>query len=195
MKNEDGSVRCSSEIWLPAMQQQVFRGLLNGFSYPGRVTSCADKETAAWLAILISLVDSEVSLADPHQFLSAELWPMLEARSVIPEKAAFILVDGGCAPDLRPGIGTLNAPETGATLLVRVTSLRSDMAGDVRLHLTGPGIKQQISISVEGLNPAWITSRHEWVSAFPLGADMVLCDSYRFVALPRTTRIEMGDEA
>jgi alpha-D-ribose 1-methylphosphonate 5-triphosphate synthase subunit PhnH len=192
---ENELVKHSSEIWLPAMQQQVFRKLVDGFSYPGRITACAVNETSAWLAILASLLDGETSLADPHQLLAAELWPKLEARSVIAEKAAFILADGSLAPDLHPCIGTLETPETAATLLLRVTSLRSDLTGNVRLNLTGPGIKPPLSISVDGLHPGWLASRHAWVAAFPLGVDMVLCDSHRFVALPRTTQINTGDNA
>lgn len=190
MKNE--SVMASPNIWLPLMQQQIFRGLLDAFSYPGRITSCEDNETTAWLAILIALVDGESTLADPQQLLPAELWPKLEACRTNPEKAAFILVDGRLSTDLQPGIGTLEAPESGATLLVRVNSLHGDMTGDMRLHLSGPGIERPGSISVAGLHPAWITARNEWVSVFPLGVDMVLCDTHRFVALPRTTHIDMG---
>lgn len=192
---ENTSANHDADIWSPALQQQVFRNLLSSFSYPGRVIACANKDTTAWLATLIALLDGETTLADPHQLLTYDLWPKLEAHPVTPEKAAFILADGLQAPDFIPFIGTLDTPETGATLLLRVTSLRAAMAGDDCLQLTGPGIKPPLSLCVEGLHPAWIASRNEWVAAFPLGIDMVLCDAQRFVALPRTTQIKTGVEA
>ncbi|MFA6972056.1 MAG: phosphonate C-P lyase system protein PhnH [Gallionella sp.] len=190
MQNE--TLNCSPNIWQPMLQQQVFRGLLDAFSYPGRITACADSETTACLAILVALVDGETTLADPQQWLSSALWSKLEARHSIPEKAAFILLDGFQATDFKPSIGTLDAPETGATILLRVNSLHPDLSGNLRLQLRGPGIESTTSISVDGLHPAWITARQEWVSAFPLGVDLLLCDAHHFVAIPRTTQVEVG---
>jgi alpha-D-ribose 1-methylphosphonate 5-triphosphate synthase subunit PhnH len=178
-----------SEIWSPFMQQQIFRGLLDAYSYPGRVTTCAEKNMPAWLGILSALVDGETTLADPQQLLSDTWWPKLEARRASQEQAAYILLDGSLAPELLPNLGTLEAPEAGATLLIRVDALRSDMSGDVKLRLSGPGIRQQIDLSVNGLHLAWITARNDWVANFPLGVEMVLCDAHSFVALPRSTHV------
>lgn len=185
------SVTIPSEIGLPLMQQQLFRGLLDAFSYPGRITACTQRGVPAWLAILISLVDGETTLADPGQMLSDEMWSRLEVRHAVPEKAAYILIDGSSMPELLPSLGTLEAPESGATILIIVDSLHSAMAGEVRMKLRGPGIKDAALISVDGLNPSWIESRNEWVSAFPLGIEIVLCDAHQFLALPRTTHIDL----
>jgi alpha-D-ribose 1-methylphosphonate 5-triphosphate synthase subunit PhnH len=193
MKNE--SVMIPSEIGLPLKQQQIFRGLLDAFSYPGRITICAEQNTPAWLAILSALVDGETNLADPEQLLPAELWQALEVRRAIPEKAAYILLDGSKAPVILPQLGTLEAPEGGATILLIVTSLRVVNVGGLRLKLTGPGIKEFTYVNVDGLNPAWIESRNEWVSAFPLGVEMILSDANQFVALPRSTRIHLEEAA
>lgn len=184
-----------SDTWMPTMQQQMFRRLLDAFSYPGRITACADESAPAWLAILSALVDGEVTVADPQQLLSTEIWPKLEARHAAPETANFILLEGSHAPALFPNPGTLEAPEAGATLLLCVDSLHSDSAGKLRLHLSGPGIRHSASIGVNGLHPDWIVSRNEWVSNFPLGVELVLCDAHRFVALPRTTHIKTGAAA
>lgn len=193
MLNE--TINCSPVIWQPMMQQQVFRGLLDGFSYPGRIIACADIDTTACLAILIALVDGETTLADPQQLLQPALWAKLETRPCILEKAAFILLDGAQSAALKPCIGTLETPETGATILLRVAALNPDLTGNLRLQLSGPGIESTTSISVDGLHSTWITARQEWVSAFPLGVDLLLCDEHHFVAIPRTTQIAMGDAA
>lgn len=182
-------------IWQPGMQQQIYRGLLDAFSYPGRITACADRSSPAWLAILSALVDGEVTVADPQHLLPAVMWQRLEARRAAPEAANFILIDGSQAPELFPNLGTLEAPEAGATLLIRVASLQSDEASELYLQLSGPGIQQKLSIGMDGLHPAWISSRNEWVSNFPLGVDLVVCDEHCFVALPRTTHIKTGAAA
>lgn len=185
----------TAEIWQPAMQQQLFRGLLDAFSYPGRIATCANRNTPAWLALLATLVDGETTLADPQQLLDETWWPKLEALRAPPERAAFILLDGRNAPVLQPNLGTLEAPEAGATILIRIDSLRRDTTGDVNLFLTGPGIQRPVSIGVDGLHPAWIKARNDWVANFPLGVEMVLCDTQSFVALPRSTRVLIGVEA
>lgn len=186
---------CSPAIWQPLLQQQVFRSLLDGFSYPGRITACADPETTACLAILIALVDGETTLSDPQQLLNPALWSKLETRPCTPEKAAFILLDGAKSPDLKPCTGTLETPETGATILLRVAALHTGLTGNLSLQLSGPGIEATTSISVDGLHSAWITARQKWIAAFPLGVDLLLCDEHHFVAIPRTTQIAMGDAA
>lgn len=193
MKSE--SVMIPSEIGLPLKQQKIFRGLLDAFSYPGSITICAEQNTSAWLAILSALVDGETTLADPEQLLPADLWQALEVRRAIPEKAAYLLLDGSKAPVILPQLGTLEAPEGGATILLIVTSLGAANAGGMRLKLTGPGIKEVTYVNVDGLNPAWIESRNEWVSAFPLGVEMILSDANQFVALPRSTRIDLEEAA
>lgn len=184
-----------SGVWQPRMQQQLFRGLLEAFSYPGRIAACADRSAPAWLSVLAALVDGETTLADPQQMLDQTWWPKLEARRAAPEQAAFILLDGCLAPELKPRLGTLEAPEAGAMLLLRVDSLHDEMGGELNLRLSGPGIRQQAVLGVSGLHPAWIAARNAWVANFPLGVEMVLCDETCFVALPRTTRILTGDAA
>lgn len=183
-----------ADIWHPARQQQLFRRLLDAYSYPGRIqTSLPGVEP--WLALLGALLDGQTTLSDPQDMVDELDWPKLEARRVPSELAAFILLDGGRAPEFVPSIGTLEAPEGGATLLLRVASLHDDEAGALRLRLSGPGIRQPLSVGVDGLHQDWISARNDWVSSFPLGVELVLCDAQRFVALPRTTKIEIGGAA
>jgi alpha-D-ribose 1-methylphosphonate 5-triphosphate synthase subunit PhnH len=193
MKNDIALV--AADIWQPSMQQQLFRSLLDAFSYPGRITTCATPDTPSWLALLSTLVDGQTTLADPQQLMDESIWPKLEARPAAQEQAAFIVVDGSRMPELVPNLGTLEAPEAGATLLVRVEALHEKDAGALRLQLSGPGIRQPLTIGVDGLHADWIALRNDWVGSFPLGVELVLCDARHFVALPRTTRIAMGGAA
>lgn len=193
MKNDIAPV--AADIWQPLLQQQLFRGLLDAFSYPGRITTCAAPGTPSWLALLGALVDGQTTLADPQQLMDESSRPKLEARPAVPEQAAFIVLDGSRTPELVPNLGTLEAPETGATVLLRVEALHDTDTGALRLQLSGPGIRQPLTIGVDGLHADWIAARNDWVGSFPLGVELVLCDAHRFVALPRTTRIAMGGAA
>lgn len=181
-----------ADIWHPAQQQQLFRNLLDAYSYPGRIQTCPTEPS---LALLSALLDGQTTLSDPQDLLPESIWPKLEAQRVPYELAAFILLDGSRAPEMVPNLGTLEAPEHGATLLLRVASLHEESAGALRLHLRGPGIRQPLAIGVDGLHADWIIARNDWVSSFPLGVELVLCDAQRFVALPRTTRIVIGGAA
>jgi alpha-D-ribose 1-methylphosphonate 5-triphosphate synthase subunit PhnH len=178
-------------MWLPPMQQLLFRDLLRAFSYPGRVTANRAAGPLAWLALVAALVDGEVGLADPHDLIGADLWPLLEASRGIPEQAGFIVADGSRPLDFQPRLGTLEAPETGATLVLRVTALGEAAAAEGRLSLSGPGIPSQSGLAVAGLHPGWLQARAGWVAGFPLGVDLLLCDVCRFVALPRTTQVQV----
>lgn len=190
MKNE--MTMLEADIWHPAQQQRLFRSLLDAYSYPGRIQSCAAESS---LSLLGALLDGQATLSDPQDLLPESIWPKLEAQRVPYELAAFILQDGSRAPESVPNLGTLEAPEGGATLLLRVAALHEDNAGALRLQLSGPGIRQAVSIGVDGLHADWISARNDWVSSFPLGVELLLCDAQRFVALPRTTKITLGGAA
>ncbi|MHB1117808.1 phosphonate C-P lyase system protein PhnH [Sideroxydans sp.] len=182
------------DIWHPARQQQLFRSLLDAFSFPGRIQT-SPLSTEPWLALLSVLVDGQTTLSDPQDMVDEFIWPKLEALRVPSELAAFVLLDGSRAPELVPSLGTLEEPEGGATLLLRVASLHDDASGALRMRLSGPGIREAVSISVDGLHQDWIAARNDWVSSFPLGVELVLCNAKHFVALPRTTKIELGGAA
>jgi len=182
------------DLWLPPMQQLLFRDLLHAFSYPGQVRTCRAAEPMTWLALLAALLDGEVGLADPHGMVPAGQWPMLEAVPSTPERAAFIIADGARALDFEPRLGSLESPETGATLLLRVAFL-GEAAGAEHLSLSGPGVRDRTGLAVTGLHPSWLKARAGWVAAFPLGVDLLLCDDCRFAALPRTTQVQRrGDK-
>lgn len=173
--------------WEPLTQQWVFRRLLEAFSYPGRVASVARPDHAPALPlILATLVDAQVTLADPQGLIAADDWRRLGARREAPEAAHFIVASGDLAPAFAPAVGTLESPELGATVVLRVDSLGEGSP----LALSGPGIDGATRLAVGGLDPAWLARRAVWNAGFPMGVDVVLVDGTRLAVLPRTTRIE-----
>ncbi|MDF1579808.1 MAG: phosphonate C-P lyase system protein PhnH [Desulfuromonadales bacterium] len=179
-----------SAIWKPETQQQLFRALLNAMARPGSRESNvipADGE-AIGLPVLAVLVDAAVTLADPHQLLRKSDWSLLQAAEKSADTADYIFCDGNRAPEFSPKLGTLTGPEQSATLIVSVSGLNSVTT---RLKLKGPGIAESTTLVIDGLDPAWIHAREDWVCEFPLGVDLILVSETQLAAIPRTTNVEV----
>ena len=177
-------------IWMPDTQQSHFRLLLDAMARPGKchtLTTVPD-EGPTVLAVLATLLDAEVSLADPHTLLRSDDWPMLQTKSAAVEHADYVICEGSRAPNFTPKLGTLPSPEQSATLILVVDELGQ---GDTRLKLTGPGIADTESLMIKGLDKQWLAMREDWVCSFPLGIDFVLVDGKQLAALPRTTKVEV----
>lgn len=178
----------TERIWQADMQQRVFRELLEAFSRPGDIRDLSPlvDGAIAQRAVLATLMDGEMTLADPHGQIIDTDWPLLQATPDTSESARHVAVDGRRAPDFQPTLGSLESPECGATVLIEIEHLGD---GDLSLELAGPGISGRRALYLTGLHPDWLTRRADWVSGFPLGVDLLLSDAQRIVALPRTTRI------
>lgn len=172
------------QAWQPLIQQAVFRQLLHAFSYPGQIMTLDGDD--AMTHVLATLLDAEVSLADVHDQLDALAWQRLQARRRVVERANFVLLDGSRPVSCEPFLGTLEAPEGGATLILRVAQLGTGTA----LTLSGPGIASHTTVSVSGLHSSWLQARQRWNAGFPLGVDLLLIDQQQLIALPRTTAVQ-----
>lgn len=179
-------------IWQDEVQQHIFRQLLSCMSLPGTIAdlSLYLGENTALMGVLATLLDNTVTLHDLHElvpqgdrrFLNSPTAPLSEAR--------FILADGAIAPDANfsPHLGTLASPELGATIVLQGQHLGS---GELTFSLTGPGISstQENKVALNGFHGAWFSRRQEWISAFPLGIDLILVDATQVMIIPRTTQI------
>jgi len=176
------------KAWTPEVQQSVFRVLLESTSRPGKVLELLTNVSGLTpvLGVLATLVDGAVSLHDRTKTLEKRVWSFLQARPECPEKAHFILASGSSPPDFSPCLGSLESPETGATLVITVDSLGY---GPLSLVLQGPGIQTRHLLSLGGLATEWLETRQAWNRSLPLGVDMVLVDDLRVCALPRTTHL------
>jgi alpha-D-ribose 1-methylphosphonate 5-triphosphate synthase subunit PhnH len=177
-------------IWLAETQQTHFRMLLEAMSRPGSVQTLSITPQAGptALAVLATLLDGAVSLADPHGLLSEQDWAMLQTQQKPVSEAGYLLCSGAIAPDFTPLLGTLESPEQSATIIITVESLSR---GDTSLRLTGAGINGTKECSLQGLHPEWLSSREDWVCSFPLGVDLILVDENEVMAIPRTSKLEV----
>ncbi len=184
------------KAWHPLTQQGVFRQLMRAFSYPGRVETLCDAVAAddmrgsALTRVLATLLDGEATLADPDCMLDPHTLALLEARTVPVEQAQFVVVLAEHAPRFEPALGSLESPERGASVILRVACLGEGST----LHLAGPGIDGAAQLQVRGLDAGWLAARTNWNAGFPLGIDLILVDDQRAAALPRTTRITCEGE-
>ena len=182
-----------SAVWDSAVQQKAFRQLMNAFAFPGSpetlLPEVQDRGNTVLRLILATLTDGEVSVADPHHLIDDLDWSKLETIKEAPETARFIVARGDTAPTFFPTLGTLECPEIGATILLAVSKIGEGAS----LSLRGPGIPSVKDVACAGLHPAWLSKRNEWNRAFPLGVDMILFDTARVIAIPRTTRITIKE--
>lgn len=184
----------TENIWQADVQQRVFRELVEAFSRPGDIREIGDcvNGAVAQRAVLATLMDGEMTLADPHGQIAPADWPLLQAKPAAGERARYVAADGSRAPAFEPALGSLESPELGATVLLEVASLGE---GALSLELAGPGINERRQLRLNGLHPDWLTRRADWVGSFPLGVDLLLSDKQRIVALPRTTQIHISGGA
>lgn len=181
-------------IWQATVQQCVFRELVEAFSRPGDIRNLSPwvDGSSAQRTMLATLMDGEITLADPHEQIAKTDWPLLQAKSGPTETARYLAANGHYAPDFQPALGTLESPEFGSTILIEIDCVGQ---GAMSLELTGPGIVRRRTLYLAGLHPDWLTHRSDWTEGFPLGVDLVLSDATRIVALPRTTRITLIGES
>ncbi len=180
----------TAAIYHPRNQQRVFRRLLDAMARPGTIVTLSPwiESSSAHMAVLATLADAEVTLADADGLIDEVAWRFLDCRRGDLASARFVLAAGSRAPaaDFTPQIGTLTSPELGATLILTVEGL--GQSGSL-YSLSGPGIAGHIEVRFGTLHKAWIERRSAWNRFFPMGVDMVLADQTYVLALPRTTRL------
>ena len=192
--------------------QQTFRALLGAMSEPGRVLALPDAATAglapqdadlrpplgiALAATLLTLLDADTPahLAGALGNDDARAWLRFHtgARDV-PAAAGMSMalareVDAALWNALP--LGSDEAPQTGATLIVEVDALSDQpLAAGIALTLRGAGIESSRNLAVAGLPAAFWQWRIDLQAELPRGVDLVLVCGTQLAAIPRSTRIE-----
>lgn len=185
--------------------QAVFRALLTAFAHPGRGVALAhDAQTpaaghGAAAAALLALLDGDCAL-----WLSARLaasdagdWLRFHTGCTLvadPAQARFVWVAlGDAMPALdRLAQGSERYPDQSATCVLEVL-LAADEQPDApdadAWRLTGPGIRDQARLRVDGLAQDFLAQWQVNHAAFPCGVDVLLAARAHIVGLPRSTRM------
>jgi len=172
-------------IWRPDVVQSNFRLLMDCMARPGKKAALVTGEASPLEAVLSCLCDNNTSVADPQNILPLNFWPLSAALLESLENAAFCVAVANKAPSFQPQLGTLESPEFGATILLKVKHLGQGAS----LKFTGPGVNERTNVQVDGLHPDWLKLRAQWNSGFPMGVDFILLDEHQLICVPRTTQI------
>lgn len=176
--------------------QSGFRAVLEAMSRPGRVQALPPGLTPpaplqpATAAVLLTLADAETPVFSDAGTAAAE-WLRFHAGCPLvasPAAATFLCVTGTPPALEEIGLGTDEAPQDGATLVLQVAALREGGA----LRLSGPGIEREHRLHVEGLPEGFLAARAALAPLYPRGMDVILCAGTRIAALPRTTHVMEG---
>ena len=173
--------------------QQCFRALLDAMARPGRIHGLAGvippaPLCAAAAAVLLTLVDQETPFWLDPAAANARDWIAFHCGAPAerdPARAAFAFALG--LPDLtRFSLGTHEAPETSATILVQIPAL----TGGRPHRLRGPGLRDSAILAPAGLPDDFVLRWRQNRVLFPGGTDLILCAGDAIAALPRTVEIE-----
>lgn len=172
--------------------QSGFRAMLHALSHPGRIMRLADLPAApaplnpAAGAAALALCDADTPIwHDAGPQASAWLRFHTGAPEVAAHEARFVIATAGAPALARLCLGSDEAPQDGATLLLQVAGLEA-AAGWV---LTGPGIRDETALRVTGLPAGFVAERAALAALFPRGLDIILCAGAQIAGLPRTTTI------
>lgn len=186
-----------ADIWQAQTQQLVYMQVLNAMSFVAKVHALPEAALSegSCLAVIASVADAAVTLADPHKLLQDAHWPLLQAKPSACERADFVLVKGDIFHDAAYQVGSLSSPEQSTTLIVSVKTLsNSDAQRGLALRVTGPGIDGEIALHVDDLDTQWLRLHQAQQAHFPMGLDFVLVSDTQLVALPRTAKITWQTE-
>ncbi len=170
--------------------QNTFSVLLQAMSHPGRIYS-----NSPLLYVLRTLLDQEVgfcAIGTEKEYLETNVAELTGCPITEVSKADFIIVPGWESKGeiLKAKRGTLEYPDTGATVIYAVESLRDRDNGKTIALLTGPGIRNEVALS--GLGRGELSHIREINSEFPLGIDCIFADSEnRIMCIPRSTKLEV----
>ncbi|MFT5421775.1 MAG: alpha-D-ribose 1-methylphosphonate 5-triphosphate synthase subunit PhnH [Candidatus Endobugula sp.] len=112
-------------------------------------------------------------------------------------------------------IGTLIAPHESCTLLIQVAHIsngastenstenrtenrtedsneNNNASNESQLLLSGPGIKTQKNLAIEGLTQQQMAFLIDNNQQYPCGVDIIFCSPQHIAALPRSTEVQMS---
>lgn len=178
--------------------QKVFRKLMDAMARPGTIHDLSRAPDApsglhrAAGAVALTLFDFETTVwLDPVLRTEAiEGWLQFHCgapRVADPQRAAFaLLADLATAPRLADfNAGDARYPDRSTTLVIQLPSLEAGQ----RVTLTGPGIKTEASLALDGLCPGFWAEVQENHARFQFGVDLIFVAGDHLTALPRSTRV------
>lgn len=181
-------------------RQTIFRAVLDAMAHPGRIIALPALSPAqlplipASTMICLALVDHETPLWLDESLATPGVTAYLRFHTGAPiaraaSEASFAILDGLATNLTRFHTGGDAYPENGATVIIQAPSLTASGP----LTLSGPGIDGETRLGVGGAPASFWKARESVNAGFPRGVDLILCAGHEIAALPRTTRVTLGD--
>jgi alpha-D-ribose 1-methylphosphonate 5-triphosphate synthase subunit PhnH len=171
----------------PAIQSaQGFRVLMQAMACPGTIHKLdlvhAPVIGPAAATTLLLLADPTTPLHIAGALPKLDQWLRFHAGCplVAPENATLAVGRWTDLPLDRFSVGLPDYPDRSATLIVEL-----DQLDDNGPRLTGPGIREQASLSLPDVD-AFIRNN----ALLPMGLDFIFTCGNRLACLPRSTRVE-----
>lgn len=173
--------------------QSVFRTILEVMSNPGRECSIAKQagkmygEYNICLAIAMTLLDNETTFYTEEEQLAEEISLLTLAKKVEKEEADFFFLTGksqvdSCIPQAKTG--TLENPHKSCTCIVL-----TEEEPTVSLTIQGPGVKDQMELSVSSLVKHTLDKRDAQHYEYPKGVDVLFVTKQgRILGIPRLVK-------
>ncbi|MBU4057326.1 phosphonate C-P lyase system protein PhnH [Patescibacteria group bacterium] len=183
--------------------QKTFRKLLEAFSFPGRIISLEAISATEGLEFLypifMTLFDHETCFylycVDETKIGRISNYIGQKTGSKIRDvgDSDFIVLLNEPTPELIKKIktGDIEYPEDGATVISYVKNITNNSTGGIGLVLSGPGIKEETYIAVDGLSEVFFRTVNEHQD-YPCGVDIIFVDSEgRLAVIPRSVKMEV----
>jgi len=173
--------------------QSCFRAVLDAMARPGRIHEAGTDLTPpaalapATAAVLLTLADYDTPVWLDSAAAAARAWIEFHCGApIVPSIDACSFAVALTMPELATlPAGSHEAPESAATLVLQVNAF-----GRGRTYrLAGPGLREPVLLSVDGLPAGFASAWHENHALFPRGADIVLCAGTSLTALPRSVTL------
>jgi len=187
--------------------QTVYRELLHSMSRPGAISSlqevaerndyhlsCYDVTFLLAMALLDAEVTFHVLPENNRNFIEKVSEYTLATYKPIDEADFVIVLGEATESEISQAMdtckkGSLMDPQTSATWIIE----SSIGAQGTKLHLTGPGIKEQTELHTMITASTW-QKRNQCVKEYPLGIDCILVDEQaQITCVPRTTKVEVSE--
>jgi alpha-D-ribose 1-methylphosphonate 5-triphosphate synthase subunit PhnH len=185
--------------------QKHFRIILDTTARPGKILrfddisiTTPDGLCRASALIGFALLNADVSfyLDDYNEEATQYLVVNTASSKTAASEADFLFISGleGISPIREAKTGTPQYPEGGATIIVEVEKISSDIFPNaLSLALSGPGILGQKTVYAKGLDTAMLEEIQIKNQEFPLGVDVIVVDPQDMLfCIPRTTKISWG---
>ncbi|GAB4552171.1 MAG: phosphonate C-P lyase system protein PhnH [Rhizobacter sp.] len=180
--------------------QAVFRSVLDALSRPGRLQTLQASDglqapaplSRGLTALLLTLLDTETSLHLTEPQASDAAWMYCRFHTGVQREgdaaqADFVATRASHAQLDGLRLGSDEAPQQGATLIVDTGSLALDRGPGLRL--TGPGIEHEQRMGLCGLPLTFWQQRIAMQPLFPRGVDLLLVCGSQLIGVPRSTLI------